>query len=141
MRETVYLFVYGTLRREYGSPFYEEHAEELEWMGTGEISGKLYDIGEYPGASPQLDVQDSIILGDVFKLREPKKFLELLDQYENYDPLNAEGSEYVRGEVSVRLENKEQLSAWIYWYNGSLAEKKIIREKDYLNYLNKKAST
>ena len=141
MDEPVYLFVYGTLRKECGSPFYKAHAEEMEWIGSGEIDGRLFDIGEYPGALPGLNEEDSVILGDVFRLRQPKECLQLLDQYENYDPLNREGSEYVRGEVSVRMEGGKQLRAWIYWYNGSLVEKKTIREKDYLNYLNKKAST
>src|SRR5947209_8918071 len=96
MDEPVCLFAYGTLRKEYGSTFYKMHAEEMEWIQRGKVPGVLYDIGEYPGAVPPLAEQHSIIIGDVFRLKQGKQFLQLLDKYENYDPLNTEGSEYLR---------------------------------------------
>lgn len=47
-----YLFVYGTLRSGLNTAVKKLIAKDVERMGESEIPGRLYDIGEYPGALP-----------------------------------------------------------------------------------------
>jgi gamma-glutamylcyclotransferase (GGCT)/AIG2-like uncharacterized protein YtfP len=137
MKEPVYLFVYGTLRKEFGSSFSNKYADEMEYVGEAKIYGELYDIGEYPGAIQGLN-KDSTIAGELIRLRNHFDFVRILDQYENYDPLNTEESEYVRGKVIAMMDDGKAIEAWVYWYNQSIEGKTRIPDNNYLNYLKNK---
>jgi len=45
------LFVYGTLRRGFELHSYLRR-QSARFLGEGIIGGRLYDLGEYPGAIP-----------------------------------------------------------------------------------------
>ena len=155
-----YLFVYGTLRQGVSVPFKKKIEEEMEFVGKSQITGKLYDLGEYPGAvkerqKTEADGRDnvrvvpgkhktetagrgSVIKGEVIKINNPRKVMALLDEYEGYNPKKAKTSEYLREKEQVKLENGKEVEAWVYWYNLPVEGKRRIRHRDYLDYLKKK---
>ncbi len=134
-----YLFVYGTLRNGFDLPLKKELASELEYIGKSEIKGRLYDIGEYPGAKPST-ATDSAIKGDIFRLYHPRKVLKVLDEYEGYDSHDLDGSEYFRTKETVETADGKKLKVWVYWYNHPVIGKKRIHGNDYLQYLKQKKS-
>ena len=134
--QTTYLFVYGTLRRNLVSPVLETISEHIDWVANARVKGALYDIGNYPGAVP---VDSGIyITGEVIEIKEPGSVLQLLDDYEGYDPGNEIRSEYCRKKEWVEFEDGTGVEAWIYWYNFPVNEKQRIPGNDYLKYLEKK---
>ena len=137
MKEPPYLFVYGTLRRDFGSSFSKEYANEMEHVGVGTIYGQLFDIGEYPGAIPGYDA-NSLIEGDVLKLKNADEFIKILDEYENFNPLNPVDSEYVRVRMKARMSDGTTIDVWVYFYNKALNGKTRIEETNYLIYLKNK---
>jgi gamma-glutamylcyclotransferase (GGCT)/AIG2-like uncharacterized protein YtfP len=96
------LFVYGTLRR----GFENEHARMLrgaaEFVGETEARGRIYRIGWYPGFVCAEDgVEDGLVRGELYRLRDPERTLATLDEYE--------GDEFERVETEA-----QGASAWIY---------------------------
>ena len=130
---TCYLFVYGTLRKGFSSPIYKSIVEDIEWMGYSRVKGKLFDIGEYPGAVPC--ESENYIVGEIIKIKAPAKVLELLDDYECCYPGNTKRSEYERKKEWFELKDGTRVEAWIYWYNLPVKNRQPIPSNDYLNYL------
>jgi gamma-glutamylcyclotransferase (GGCT)/AIG2-like uncharacterized protein YtfP len=123
-----YLFVYGTLRKNYNLKLKDKVADDITYLGQAKISASLYDIGEYPGAIKE-NRHDEVV-GDVFVLNDAEKVFKVLDKYE--------GSEFSRDKNKVKLRSGKSINAWIYWYNQKPLGKQRIPYKDYLNYLRNK---
>lgn len=134
-----YLFVYGTLRRNYDLKLKNKVAEHLQYIGQAKIGASLYDLGRYPGAIK--DNKGSEVIGDLFLLTDPERVLKILDKYEGIPGPEAKNTEFIRKKTSVRLRSGEEKKAWIYWYNFDPAAKIKIRHKNYLNYLKNKKAT
>ena len=111
------LFVYGTLMR--GFPLHALLAGRADSVGDGEVAGLLFDLGRYPAA---LRDGGGVIRGEVYRLKDPGLWLTLD---------SAEGSQYHRGEVGVRLAGGRRVLAYIYWYVGPLRRAVPIPAGDY----------
>ena len=111
------LFVYGTLMR--GFRLHGLLEGRAEYLGDGEVPGVLFDLGSYPAA---LRGEGRRIHGEVYRLPVP-------DLWARLD--SAEGSQYHRGEVGVRMHSGEQVTAAIYWYVGPLGGAVPIPGGDY----------
>jgi gamma-glutamylcyclotransferase (GGCT)/AIG2-like uncharacterized protein YtfP len=122
----IYLFVYGTLRKDFALPLKEAVAKDMEFIGTGRVKATLYDLGAYPGAVKE---GGSEIVGDVFELRN-ETVLAVLDEYE--------GNEYRREMEAVTLSSGGIFQAWMYWYTGITTGSMLIKNDDYLHYLKNK---
>lgn len=96
------LFVYGTLMR--GFRLHALLEGRADFVGNGEVAGLLFDLGRYPAA---LRDGGGVIRGEVYRLKDPGLWVTLD---------SAEGSQYHRGEVGVRLAGGRQATAYIYWY-------------------------
>jgi len=129
---TPYLFVYGTLRSNFDIYAKQHISGCMELVGTAEVRGRMYDMGDYPAAVPVTGEEESTIRGEVFLLRDPDKVFAALDSYE--------GDAYGRSEVDVMLPDGRQEKAWIYWYRNSVEGKELIQYKDYVEYLKNKNS-
>ena len=127
---TEYLFVYGTLRKNYDLNLKNRVAKELKYIGKAKVAARLYDLGRYPGAVKD---KTSDVIGDVFLLSDSEKVLKFLDDYE--------GGEYERKKEKVKLRSGKSIIAWIYWYKGLLTAERRIFYKDYLNYLKYKRTS
>lgn len=77
------------------------------FVGTGSISGTLYDLGRYPGVH-RTTRQEARVVGEVYELIGSKidERLAALDRYE--------GSEFQRIRVVVRLDDGRRHRAWAY---------------------------
>jgi gamma-glutamylcyclotransferase (GGCT)/AIG2-like uncharacterized protein YtfP len=111
------LFVYGTLMG--GFPLHGLLEGRADFVGEGEAAGLLFDMGRYPAA---LRDGGGWIRGEVYRPTDP-------DLWPALD--SAEGSQYHRGEVGVRLAGGGQITAYIYWYVGSLRRAVPIPGGDY----------
>ena len=111
------LFVYGTLMR--GFRLHALLEGRADPMGDGEAPGLLFDLGHYPAA---LRNRGGLIHGEVYRLHDPALW-RVLD--------SAEGSQYHRGEVGVRMAGGQRVTACIYWYVGPLRRAVPIPGGDY----------
>src|SRR6185503_17335908 len=77
-----YLFVYGTLRHALAPAKLKPLTERFEVIGNATVTGKLYELDDYPGATLE---QDGLVVGEVVELPEDGAVLAVLDDYEGYD--------------------------------------------------------
>lgn len=131
-----YIMIYGTLMQGYKG--YEELSldEYLTKVGTCTLSGKLYDLEDYPGLILQSDL-DSVasdqlqsVEGEIYRVDNESIFGKM-DEFERYDP-NGD-SLYVR--QMVRLDDPP-LDAWVYVYNRSVEDATVIESGDWRSYSN-----
>ena len=132
-----YLFVYGTLRKNYDLKLKDRVRDQLQYVGQAKVGADLYDLGRYPGAVRSSRGPE--VIGDVFLVKDPDKVLRILDKYEGIPEGGAAKTEFVRKKGRVRLRSGQQVNAWIYWYNFDPTDKTKIRYKNYLNYLKNKS--
>jgi gamma-glutamylcyclotransferase (GGCT)/AIG2-like uncharacterized protein YtfP len=125
---TDYLFVYGTLRRRYDLKLKDKVKAGWKYVGQAKIGAALYDIGKYPGAVKDRSGRE--VIGDVFQVHDPAHVFKVLDAYE--------GKEFVRRKGKVSMRRGDTLTTWIYYYEPNPAGKRLIKQKDYLNYLKNK---
>jgi gamma-glutamylcyclotransferase (GGCT)/AIG2-like uncharacterized protein YtfP len=111
------LFTYGTLMR--GFRLHAVVAERAEWVGEGCVTGRLIDLGRYPGALPD---DRGVIRGEVYRLHAAEHWTALD---------SAEGPQYHRSRVAVRMTDGRSVEAYIYWYRGPLDRGLPIPGGDY----------
>ncbi len=150
---TEYLFVYGTLQSSLrwglGSAERKRLARESTLVGPASTSGRLYDLGAFPGlvleagagagisnnpgVSELLQNKQSIdqsaqtlgdyaagaVQGELLQLRNQRKTFSWLDIYEGFNPRSRE-NEFMRQQGVVTLKTGEQHVSWVYAYSGPL---------------------
>jgi gamma-glutamylcyclotransferase (GGCT)/AIG2-like uncharacterized protein YtfP len=121
----VFLFVYGTLRKDFGLELAERITNNLHFVAHGKVSGVLYDLGAYPGAVPAS--RGEKITGDVYRIKDAENVFAVLDAYE--------GPGYRRQKAEVTMASNEHAEVWMYWYTGAVNERQRITGTDYLDYL------
>jgi len=131
IRNRDYLFVYGTLRKDISNQMSLILAQHADFVGEGTFRGKLYDLGDYPGAVPSNEASD-LVKGDVYALPNQKHVLRILDEYEGCGPDEFHPTEFRRERYSVDLNNGKTVDAWIYIYNRSTDGLEAIPSGDYL---------
>ncbi|MGY6554247.1 MAG: gamma-glutamylcyclotransferase family protein [Wenzhouxiangella sp.] len=132
MSASPHLFVYGTLRRDSGSPAHDWLAQRADNLGAAWIQGRLYRIARYPGLVLS-DHPAERVVGELYALREPETVLAELDRYEECSPGFPEPTEYVRCQRPVTLQDGKRCSAWVYLYNRSVTERARIVTGDFLH--------
>ena len=115
------LFAYGTLMR--GRPLHHLIEGRAEFLAAGSISGRLVDLGGYPGALPG---GMGSIRGEVYRLRS-EDLLAALD--------SEEGPEFPRRLTAVRLDDGREIRAWTYWFTGSVNGAVPIPDGDYRRHV------
>ncbi len=118
------VFVYGLLRP--GCAGYEElnlsHRAVL--IGPDRIAGRLYHLGDYPGVVPGGELT---VTGELLLPQDPGLLADL-DAYEQYDPTDPDGSEYLR----VRVTTLGGRDAWVYAYRPDIGDRPVIAGGDWL---------
>ncbi|MBK9507992.1 MAG: gamma-glutamylcyclotransferase [Cytophagaceae bacterium] len=133
--EKEYLFVYGTLLNSFPkNPFKNSFHKNASYLGAGKISAKLYDLGKYPGIVKNIEGENFYVFGEIYEILNPK-FLQVLDEYENYFPENLSKSEYTREKSKAFLISGQELMTWVYWYNNLPNDALFIESGDYIGYL------
>ena len=124
MSDSIFLFVYGSLRRN-GS--HNHLLDSATWLSQAHTKGKLFVIDWYPGLI--LDIQEGSsqnVVGDVYQDVTPKLFAQL-DRYE--------GDAYDRKIIQVITFSGSILYVHAYIYNQDVTRKKTIISADWLKYL------
>ena len=133
-----YVFVYGSLRRGFQSPAHEYISHYFNFFGDAKVKGKLFDLGEHPGGVPTQE--DSFIIGELYIAKDDGEFswaIAKLDDYEGVFPEPGEQPLY-RREIADIFINDAIVPAWIYWYNGDVANKPVVSSGDILDYMKNK---
>lgn len=123
-----FLFVYGTLMKGLRQDWQVKVGARL--AGHGSIAGRLYDLGDYPGAVWSMDGRGQV-LGELYELHNPDIAIAILDEYEEFFPAQPEKSLFVRKVVPVTMENGTQKEAWVYFYNRKVDEADWIPGGNY----------
>jgi gamma-glutamylcyclotransferase (GGCT)/AIG2-like uncharacterized protein YtfP len=123
--DSEFVFVYGVLMR--GFDLHHHMAGAL-FVSPASARGRLYDIGGYPG----MIEGDGAVRGELYRFEDIAVALEVLDEVEEYDPLDAAASLYVRVLRDVRVEKDgSELPAWMYVYNREVKGLPQIRSGDW----------
>jgi len=101
-----YLFVYGTLKSTFRNRYARRLRREALLAGSATMPGRLYRIRWYPGMRPPRRPEDQVT-GELYRLRQPAKVLEVLDEYED---------DYRRELHRATLETGQSFLAWVYIY-------------------------
>ena len=126
-----HLFVYGTLLPSEAPKEIASIVKRCRRLGAAHVRGRLYDLGEFPGAV--LDPSSrAMVHGELVLLPSDGRVLEALDRYEEFDPSAPKKSLFIRKKVMVRMVNGERREGWIYVYNRSPGKAKRLRGGDYL---------
>jgi gamma-glutamylcyclotransferase (GGCT)/AIG2-like uncharacterized protein YtfP len=125
-----YLFVYGTLDPAHAPAEIAAAVLRLRPVGSGSVRGRLYDLGEYPGAVVSR-TSPSVIKGKVFELPEDQQVLSSIDTYEGFDPDHPRSSLFVRKRWPVTLADGSRMMCWIYTYNRNPADARLIASGSY----------
>jgi gamma-glutamylcyclotransferase (GGCT)/AIG2-like uncharacterized protein YtfP len=120
----VRVFVYGTLMR--GCSRHHFLSDSL-FDGEATTDGRLISLGEYPAL---IDGAGSI-RGELYRFEDLPAALDVLDDVEDFDPTNPEGSEFVRDARHVRRDDGTELLAWLYVYNRPRESAPIIPSGDW----------
>lgn len=130
-----FLLLYGSLSRQ--EPKHNELGldKSLEFVGLREVSGSLYDLGEYPG----IILGRGVVLAELFKIRD-MSILSRLDEYEEYDDANPANSLFRRTTVQMaryrsrlanRVRGNPMIDAWVYIYNRPIDGKERIEGRSW----------
>jgi gamma-glutamylcyclotransferase (GGCT)/AIG2-like uncharacterized protein YtfP len=101
--------------------------------GEGEVAGRLFDRGHFPGARPS-KLGDEWIRGEVYQLRQPARDLRVLDEIEGCNPGAPGGDEFVRGMSELVLDSGERRRAWVYWLREGIVTTRRITSGDYAQW-------
>ena len=126
-----YLFVYGTLLKDFDSYMSKFLNRNSEFIGTGYFNGRLYQISWYPGAVLS-DVQSEKVFGHLFKIHNEEKTFQILDDYEGIDESAEHSNEYKRVLIQAHLESNVTINTWVYVYNLATTHLKLITSGNYL---------
>ena len=127
----MYVFVYGTLRRDYKGSMAKYLADKANYIGQATTKGKMFDCG-YPGV---VHGEDDIV-GDLYHVYDDQ-VLAALDSYEGHPHLFkrikvtlTKGTEYIP---------EHFYPAWMYLYQGETDRLTHIESGDYLEHLRNKS--
>ena len=126
-----HLFLYGTLLPGKAPEEIAGVVKRFRRLGPASVRGKLYDFGEFPGAIIDQSCR-TMIHGELVLLPADNRVFEVLDRYEEFDPLRPKRSLFIRKKAKVRLADGSSLEGWIYVYNRPPGNAKLVRGGDYL---------
>lgn len=134
--QSLYLFVYGSLRSGFSSSAYNYISKYFRLIGLAKTKGLLFDMGEYPVAKPTDN--EKYLVGELYKINNPEAFDFVFAQLDDYEGVNENGeSLYYRATTEVLLEDKS-IKAWVYWFNGKTTNKTVIESGNVFDYLAQK---
>ena len=128
------LFVYGTLLQGESRGHLIRAAHPLRIV-PARTSGRLVDLGDYPGLVPA-DEPDQWVRGEFVEFPEPgppgtHPLLAELDRVEEYLPGFESTSLYLRCAIPVDLGAGPSVTAWAYLYNRPCDLSGIIPSGDW----------
>ena len=126
-----YLFVYGTLLKDFESYMSKFLQRNSEFISEGHFKGTLYKISWYPGAVLSAHSHNNVY-GHVFKILNPEKTFKVLDDYEGIGDTGEHANEYTRTLIEAHLDTNETIQTWVYIYNLPTAHLEQIPTGKYV---------
>lgn len=118
------VFVYGTLRRSASNHF---RMSSADFLGEGEIKGRLYKISWYPGLVLS---EGGFVKGEIYSV-DPEH-LRKLDAFEGLPPESTVGEEYRRIRAMVSDTHGRSYLTWTWEWIGQFDEKDYIPQGDWI---------
>ncbi len=128
-----HLFVYGSLLSGIRSRMAGYLHRNCRLIGEGQVPGRLYDLGRYPGLVYDPEAP-TLVTGNILELKAPEKVIPVLDDYEMGASGDPSLNEY-RRELQPVKSDEQTVLCWIYLYNLSTSGLKPIVSGNYLDYL------
>jgi gamma-glutamylcyclotransferase (GGCT)/AIG2-like uncharacterized protein YtfP len=128
-RTSQYLFVYGSLLNDVNE-FAVYLKKSCIFYSKGKFRGKLYDIGEHPGAIVAVD-GDVFVYGNIFILNDAEAVLEILDGYEGFGEDQPQPNEFIRELLEIETAD-DPVRCWVYLYNLPVDGLRQIASGNYL---------
>ncbi len=125
------LFIYGSLL-EADNEFGRYLQKYSTIYKPGKFNGKLYDIGEYPGAV-HLPNTDYKVYGVIVQLHNIEETLKVIDDYEGFGDEQLQPNLFIRKLLTIQTQDRN-VKCWVYLYNHPTAKLKQILSGDYLSY-------
>ena len=98
-----YLFVYGTLL-DTDNPYAIFLKENSRFYQHGRLRGKLFNIGNYPGAIID-DTVETFVQGFIFLMDNSNNVLDELDAYEGFGDGFAQPNEFIRALANIETDH------------------------------------
>ncbi len=100
-----------------------ERFPKSQFLGDAKASGRLYDLGEYPGLL--LNESNSPVIGEVYEVDD--ELLSTLDDFEA-------GSDYRRKQVEISFASDKKIG-WTYEPNPEFcSDRTVIASGDWMEY-------
>ena len=118
------VFVYGSLRRGSARSM-SIRFPNAKFIAKAEVSGSLYDLGEYPAALT--NESNSLVIGEAYEVDD-----ELLNRLDDFEA----SSNYRRKQVEISV-GSQQSTGWIYVPADdpeSYAHRTLIESGDWIEY-------
>src|SRR6202035_2132997 len=135
---THHLFVYGTLSPRHAPPEIAATVRRLRPVGQASVRGRLYDLGEYPGAVLS-EKSRSVIRVEVSGPAWDRTTLQSLDGYEGFEPNNRSSRLFLRRAWAVTMDDGKKLRCWVYVYNGTMKAAHALRSGRYSSRISRRA--
>ena len=129
------LFVYGTLLKNFDNEMAVYLKNNSVFLGKGFFRGKLFDLGEYPGAIYE-PASDYKVYGNIFELKNITATLGKLDEYEEVGDKYGKPNEYRREIIDI-FYNDSVIKCWVYLFNRDTKNYPQIISGGYLGFQNK----
>jgi gamma-glutamylcyclotransferase (GGCT)/AIG2-like uncharacterized protein YtfP len=124
MAQAQLVFVYGSLMR--GLDLHHL-MESGTFSGEGTVLGTLVSLGRYPG---MID-GSGVVHGELYRFDDLPAALDVLDDVEEFNASDPDGSPYVRITRPVTTSGGAQVDAWLYLYQGSVKDAPRIAGGDW----------
>ena len=128
MAQAQLVFVYGSLMR--GLDLHH-HMESGTFAGEGTVRGTLVSLDRYPG----LIDGSGAVRGELYRFDDLPTALDVLDDVEEFNPTDPDGSPFVRVTRPVTTSDGTQLEAWLYLYQGPVKNAPRIDGGDWRSTL------
>ncbi len=131
-KDSRYLFVYGTLRKDAGCEMYYLLASNAVFVGEATVRGTLYSLGDYPGLVPNRHAPD-VVKGELYLIGSGalRSTLAILDIYEGLGPNQPWPHQYRRMLVTATADDGCELEAWAYVVDRPLEGLRRINSGDF----------
>ncbi len=125
------LFIYGSLL-ETDNLFGSYLQQYGTFYSKGKFKGKLFDVGEYPGALYN-PAGTYWVYGSIVVLDNVEEALKVIDDYEGYGYDQLQPNLFIRKLLTI-ITGDKPVKCWVYLYNHPVNHLKQIHSGDYIAY-------
>ncbi|MFK7898285.1 MAG: gamma-glutamylcyclotransferase [Myxococcota bacterium] len=138
-----WIFFYGSLMRGLGALDEIPSKSALRYIGPGQVRGRLYDLGPYPGLLS--GDRGDFVRGELHAILDCG-VIEELDHFEGFVPEAPEDSLYLRRKVRLappidneRIDVHPAPKVWVYFYNHTPEGAERVDSGDWRAHLSARA--